>query len=60
MNPRPHRPAPPTDKGLYVAYALLGKKEGDRYFMRSGSSPVYTISARQLGQLPKVPEDFKG
>jgi hypothetical protein len=22
MNPRPHRPAPPTDKGLYVAYAL--------------------------------------
>ncbi len=39
---------------------VIGKREGERYFARTGDSPVYAISARQLGDLPKVPDDFKG
>ena len=39
---------------------VLGKREGERYFARTASSPVYTIAARSVGELPKVPDDFKG
>jgi hypothetical protein len=39
---------------------VLGKREGERYFARTADSPVYTIAARSVGALPKVPDDFKG
>jgi hypothetical protein len=39
---------------------VLGKREGDRVFARTGTSPVYGVSARQMGDVPKVPDDFKG
>jgi hypothetical protein len=46
--------------GGEVGTLVLGKREGERYFARTGASPVYTIEARALGDLPKVPDDFKG
>jgi len=39
---------------------VLGKRDGERFFGRAASGPVYAIPARQLGELPKVPDDFKG
>ena len=38
---------------------VLGKREGERYFARTRSSPVYAVSAKQMGDVPKVPDDFK-
>jgi hypothetical protein len=46
--------------GKEAGTIVLGKREGERYFARTGDSPVYAIPARQLGDLPKVPDDFKG
>lgn len=46
--------------GKELGTVVLGKREGERYFARTGDSPVYAIPARQLGDLPKVPDDFKG
>jgi hypothetical protein len=39
---------------------VVGKRDGERYFARTANSPVYTIPARALGTIPKVPDDFKG
>ena len=46
--------------GAEIGTLVLGKREGERYFARTGSSPVYAVSARQMGDVPKVPDDFKG
>ena len=46
--------------GAELGTLVLGKREGERYFARTGTSPVYAVSARTLGELPKVPDDFKG
>ncbi len=46
--------------GGEIGTLVLGKREGDRYFVRTATSPVYAIPARALGELPKVPDDFKG
>ncbi|HYE93107.1 MAG TPA: DUF4340 domain-containing protein [Terriglobales bacterium] len=39
---------------------VLGKRDGERWFARGASGPVYAIPARGLGDLPKVPDDLKG
>ena len=39
---------------------VLGKREGERFFARRAQGPVYAIPARQRGDVPKVPDDFKG
>ena len=46
--------------GAEIGTVVLGKRDGERYFVKVGGSPVYTVSARSLGELPKVPDDFKG
>jgi len=46
--------------GGEIGTLVLGKREGERYFARTAASPVYAISARAVGDLPKVPDDFKG
>jgi hypothetical protein len=46
--------------GGEIGTLVLGKREGERYFARTASSPVYAVSARQMGDVPKVPDDFKG
>ena len=39
---------------------VVGKRDGERYFARTAGGPVYTIAARAIGEIPKVPDDFKG
>jgi Domain of unknown function (DUF4340) len=47
--------------GREVGTVLVGKREGDRVFVRTKASPaIYALEARQLGDLPNVPDDFKG
>ncbi|MGH7333766.1 MAG: DUF4340 domain-containing protein [Candidatus Rokuibacteriota bacterium] len=46
--------------GSEIGTVLVGKREGDRIFVRTKTAPtIYTIEARQLGDLPNV-DDFKG
>jgi hypothetical protein len=47
--------------GTEVATLLVGKREGDRAYVRTKVSPtVFAVEASQLGEAPKVPDDFKG
>jgi hypothetical protein len=44
--------------GTAAATVLVGKAEGDRLYVKTGSTPtVYAVDASQL-QLPKIPEDL--
>ena len=46
--------------GAELGTLVLGKREGERYYARTAASPVYSIPARAVGELPKVPDDLKG
>ena len=47
--------------GGEIGAILVGKRDGDRVFVRTRASPtIYALEARQLGDLPNVPDDFKG
>jgi hypothetical protein len=46
--------------GGEIGTLVVGKREGERYFARTGTSGVYAMPARQMGDIPKVPDDFKG
>lgn len=47
--------------GVEVARLSVGKRDGDRAYVRTGSSPaIYAVDARTLGAEPKIPDDFKG
>jgi hypothetical protein len=47
--------------GAEVARLSVGKRDGDRAYVRTGSSPaIYAVDARTLGAEPKIPDDFKG
>ncbi|MBM3220016.1 MAG: DUF4340 domain-containing protein [Candidatus Rokubacteria bacterium] len=46
--------------GSELGTLVLGKREGERYYARTASSPVYSIQAGAVGQLPKIPDDLKG
>ena len=46
--------------GGEIGTLVLGKREGERYFARTASSPVYAVGAKQMGDLPKIPDDVKG
>src|SRR6267143_835878 len=40
---------------------LLGKREGDQAWVKVKAAPaIYAVDAKQLGETPKVPDDFKG
>ena len=40
---------------------LVGKREGDQTWVKVKTAPaIYAIDAKQLGETPKVPDDFKG
>ncbi len=46
--------------GSEIGTVLVGKREGDRVFVRTKTAPaIYTLEARQLGDLPNL-DDFKG
>ena len=47
--------------GGEIGTLLVGKREGNRVFVRTKASPaIYALEANQLGDLPTVPDDFKG
>jgi hypothetical protein len=46
--------------GGEIATVVVGKRDGDRAFVRTRAAPtIYAIDARQLGETPNVPDDFK-
>ncbi len=47
--------------GTEIATVLIGKREGERAWVRTKASPaIYAVEGRQLGELPKIPDDLKG
>ena len=47
--------------GGEAAALLVGKREGDQAWVKLKSSPaIYAVDVKQLGESPKVPDDFKG
>jgi hypothetical protein len=47
--------------GSEIATLLVGKREGDRAFVKTKATPaIYAVESRTLGNPPKIPDDFKG
>jgi hypothetical protein len=47
--------------GSAIGTIQVGKRDGDRVFVRTKAAPtIYALEARQLGDPPTVPDDFKG
>jgi hypothetical protein len=47
--------------GGELAKLIVGKREGDRAYVRTGAGPtIYAVDASALGPAPKVPDDLKG
>jgi hypothetical protein len=45
--------------GTEIATVMIGKREADRAWVRLKAAPtIYAVDARQLGELPKGPEDL--
>jgi hypothetical protein len=46
--------------GAPLATVLVGKREGDRAYVKLAAAPsIYAVDARQLGEPPKIPADFR-
>ena len=45
--------------GAELGRLVVGKREGERFYGQAGKGPVYTIPARQLGDMPKNTDEFK-
>jgi hypothetical protein len=40
---------------------LVGKRDGEQAWIKLPSAPaIYTVDVKQLGEAPKIPDDFKG
>lgn len=47
--------------GTEIATVQVGRRETERAWVRTKSAPtVYTVDPKQLGPLPKVPDDLQG
>jgi hypothetical protein len=47
--------------GSEAGTLLVGKREGDQAWVKVKAAPaIYAVDAKQLGETPKVPDDFKG
>jgi hypothetical protein len=47
--------------GSEAGTLLVGKREGDQAWVKLKAAPaIYAVDAKQLGETPKVPGDFKG
>jgi Domain of unknown function (DUF4340) len=47
--------------GAELAAVLVGKRDGERAWVKLKAAPaIYAVDAKQLGDPPKVPDDFKG
>jgi hypothetical protein len=46
--------------GASLATVLVGKREADRAYVKLAAAPaIYSVDARQLGEPPKIPADFR-
>jgi hypothetical protein len=46
--------------GSEAGALLVGKREGDQAWVKLKAAPaIYSVDAKQLGEAPKVPDDFK-
>jgi hypothetical protein len=47
--------------GSEAGALLVGKREGEQAWVKLKTAPaIYTVDVKQLGQAPKIPDDFKG
>jgi hypothetical protein len=47
--------------GSELGTLIVGKREGDKTYLKTKASPaLYAVETRQLGELPKIPDDFSG
>ena len=47
--------------GSEAGALLVGKREGEQAWVKLKTAPaIYTVDVKQLGESPKVPDDFKG
>ena len=47
--------------GTEIGTVLIGKKEGEREYVKTKAAPeIYAVDPKQLGELPKIPDDFQG
>jgi hypothetical protein len=47
--------------GAELAAVVVGKRDGERAWVKLKAAPaIYAVDAKQLGEPPKVPDDFKG
>jgi hypothetical protein len=47
--------------GAEAGVLLVGKRDGEQAWVKLKSAPaIYTVDVKQLGETPKVPDDFKG
>ncbi len=47
--------------GTEITTVVLGKREGDRMYVKTKTSPtIYTVDPKLLGNLPRIPDDIKG
>ena len=47
--------------GNEVASLIVGKREDGRAYAKAGKAPtIYSLDAKQLGEAPKIPDDFQG
>jgi len=47
--------------GSEAGTLLIGKREGDQAWVKLKAAPaIYSVDPKQLGEAPKVPDDFKG
>lgn len=47
--------------GKELGSLMVGKKEADKVYVRTGGSPaIFALDPKQLGDLPKIPDDLQG
>ena len=47
--------------GAEIATVLVGRREGDHVYVKLKVLPaIYAVDTKALGELPKIPDDFKG
>lgn len=47
--------------GKELGSLVIGKKDADKVYVRTGTSPaIFALDPKQLGDLPKIPDDLQG
>jgi hypothetical protein len=47
--------------GAEIATVRVGRREGDHAYVKLSALPaIYSVDAKAIGDLPKIPDDFKG